>query len=101
MRKTDLLVIDVQKGLDDPSLGKRNNPEANMVRLMAAWQGLVIFRRATQHGQALFLRVALCVFAGRQVGALLMNLLLQFIETAVPGTPAHQFPRLVRLAGEA
>ncbi|MEJ2750378.1 MAG: hypothetical protein P8183_21095, partial [Anaerolineae bacterium] len=85
--KMVLLVIDVRKGLDNPSLGRRNNPEAeaNMARLVAAWRGLVIFRRATQHGQALFLRVALCVVAGRQVGALLMNLLLQFIETAVPG----------------
>jgi nicotinamidase-related amidase len=40
MRKTALLVIDVQKGLDDPSLGKRNNleAEANMARLIAAWR---------------------------------------------------------------
>ena len=35
-----LIVIDVQKGLAEPSLGKRNNPgaEANMARLLAAWR---------------------------------------------------------------
>ena len=37
MGKTALLVIDVQKGLDDPSLGNRNNPEAegNIALLLA------------------------------------------------------------------
>ena len=40
MRKTALLVIDVQKGLDDPLLGKRNNPEAeaNIALLLAQWR---------------------------------------------------------------
>ena len=35
-----LLIIDVQKGLAEPSLGQRNNPdaEANMARLLAAWR---------------------------------------------------------------
>jgi nicotinamidase-related amidase len=40
MRDTALLVIDVQKGLDEPRLGRRNNPaaEANMAALLAAWR---------------------------------------------------------------
>jgi nicotinamidase-related amidase len=40
MRKTALLVIDVQKGLDDPSYGKRSNPEAesNIALLLSEWR---------------------------------------------------------------
>ena len=35
-----LLIIDVQKGLDEPRLGQRNNPraEANMARLLQRWR---------------------------------------------------------------
>ena len=38
--RTALLVVDVQKGLEDPTLGPRNNPdcEDNIGRLIAAWR---------------------------------------------------------------
>ena len=38
--RTALLVVDVQRGLDDPSHGPRDNPEceANVARLIAAWR---------------------------------------------------------------
>lgn len=38
--KTALILIDVQDGLDEPRLGKRNNPDAeqNMARLLADWR---------------------------------------------------------------
>lgn len=41
METTALLIIDVQKGLDEPSLGRnRNNPQAesNMAQLLAEWR---------------------------------------------------------------
>ena len=41
MNNTALLIIDVQKGLDDPTLGRnRNNPqaEANMALLLSEWR---------------------------------------------------------------
>jgi nicotinamidase-related amidase len=40
MNKKALLVIDVQKGFDNPSWGKRNNPDAesNIASLISKWR---------------------------------------------------------------
>ena len=40
MKKNALVLIDVQKGLDAPALGKRNNPaaESNMALLLTEWR---------------------------------------------------------------
>ena len=39
-QKNALLIIDVQKGLDDPRLGQRNNPfaETNIAKLLTIWR---------------------------------------------------------------
>lgn len=38
--RTALIVVDVQDGLDEPRLGRRNNPDAerNIARLLAEWR---------------------------------------------------------------
>jgi len=45
-----LLVVDVQRGFDDPTWGRRNNPdmEARVVELLAAWRAA---RRLTIHAR--------------------------------------------------
>jgi len=50
-----LLVVDVQKGFDEPSWGKRNNPlmEARLVELLRAWRET---RRPILHFQHMSMR---------------------------------------------
>ncbi|MEV8443595.1 cysteine hydrolase family protein [Actinosynnema sp. NPDC051121] len=47
MTNTALILIDVQRGFDDPSWGKRNNPdaEANIARLLDSWTGPLVLVR--------------------------------------------------------
>jgi nicotinamidase-related amidase len=47
MTNTALIVIDVQRGFDDPFWGRRDNPdaEANIARLLAAWTGPLVLVR--------------------------------------------------------
>jgi nicotinamidase-related amidase len=44
---TALILIDVQRGFDDPYWGTRNNPdaEANIARLLASWTGPLVLVR--------------------------------------------------------
>lgn len=46
-----LIVIDVQKGFDDPRWGRRNNPqaEANIKRVLEAWRRMRLLVIHTQH----------------------------------------------------
>ena len=46
-----LLILDVQKGFDDPYWGKRNNPQAeeNIARLLAEWRNLSGYVIFSQH----------------------------------------------------
>ena len=76
---TALLVIDLQKAIDDPSWGKRNNPEteATVARLLALW---------------------------RERGMPLWHIRHDSVEpqsTYRPGQPLHDFkPETAPLAGE-
>ncbi|NUT47948.1 MAG: cysteine hydrolase [Saccharothrix sp.] len=47
MTTTALILIDVQRGFDDPSWGRRDNPaaEANIARLLDAWTGPLVLVR--------------------------------------------------------
>jgi hypothetical protein len=51
MPSASLLLIDLQKGVDRPDWGVRNNPqvEANVVRLLAHWAGEGLAGLALRH----------------------------------------------------
>ncbi|MBB5955294.1 nicotinamidase-related amidase [Saccharothrix tamanrassetensis] len=57
MTNTALVIIDVQRGFDDPAFGNRNNPDAegNIAALVDAWHGpLVLVRHdSTEPGSPL------------------------------------------------
>lgn len=79
MHRTALIIIDVQKAIDDPGWGERNNPqgESNIARLLAHWRerGWPIFhvRHSSREPQS----------------------------TYRPGQPGHDFkPEAAPLAGE-